>query len=47
MSLTRPQTAILHVAKAKLALDDETYRQVLVRLSASLSRFASKPLPVA
>ena len=33
MSLTRPQTAILHVAKAKLALDDETYRQVLVRVA--------------
>lgn len=33
MALTRPQTAILHVAKAKLALDDETYRQVLVRVA--------------
>ena len=33
MSLTRPQTAILHIAKSKLALDDETYRQVLVRVA--------------
>lgn len=33
MSLTRPQTTILHVAKSKLALDDETYRQVLVRVA--------------
>lgn len=33
MSLTRPQTAILQIAKSKLALDDETYRQVLVRVA--------------
>lgn len=33
MSLTRPQTTILHVAKSKLCLDDETYRQVLVRVA--------------
>ena len=33
MSLTRPQTAILHVSKAKLGLDDETWRQVLVRVA--------------
>lgn len=33
MSLTRPQITILHVAKSKLALDDDTYRQVLVRVA--------------
>ncbi len=33
MALTRPQTTILHVAKGKLGLDDETYRQVLVRVA--------------
>lgn len=32
MTITNPQKAILHVAKAKLAWDDETYRQVLVRI---------------
>jgi Protein of unknown function (DUF1018) len=31
--LTNPQKAILHVAKGKLALDDETYRQILVRVA--------------
>lgn len=33
MSLSRPQTSILHVAKAKLKWDDELYRQVLVRIA--------------
>lgn len=33
MILTRPQTAILHVAKGKLRMDDDTYRQVLVRIA--------------
>jgi hypothetical protein len=33
MSLTRPQTSILHVAAAKLGWDDDTYRQVLVRIA--------------
>ena len=33
MSLSRPQTSILHVAKSKLKWDDETYRLVLVRIA--------------
>lgn len=33
MTITNPQKAILHIAKAKLAWDDETYRQVLVRIA--------------
>jgi hypothetical protein len=33
MSLTRPQTSILHVAASKLKWDDDTYRQVLVRIA--------------
>jgi hypothetical protein len=33
MTLTRPQKAILHVAKAKLGWDDNTYRMVLVRIA--------------
>lgn len=33
MTLTNPQKAILHVAKAKLHWDDETYRMVLVRIA--------------
>lgn len=33
MTLSRPQTSILHVAKSKLKWDDETYRQVLVRIA--------------
>lgn len=33
MTLSRQQTAILHVAKAKLGWDDELYRQVLVRIA--------------
>jgi hypothetical protein len=33
MTITKPQKAILHVAKAKLALDDDTYRQCLVRIA--------------
>ena len=33
MTLSRPQTAILHVAKSKLKWDDETYRLVLVRIA--------------
>lgn len=33
MSLTRPQTKILHVAASKLKWDDDTYRQVLVRIA--------------
>jgi len=33
MTLTKPQKAILHVARAKLGWDDEMYRQVLVRIA--------------
>lgn len=33
MTLTRPQTTILHVAASKLKWDDETYRMVLVRIA--------------
>lgn len=33
MTLTRPQTSILHVAAPKLKLDDETYRMVLARIA--------------
>jgi phage gp16-like protein len=33
MTLSKPQITILHVAKSKLALDDDTYRQVLVRVA--------------
>ena len=33
MTLSKPQKAILHVAKAKLGYDDELYRQVLVRIA--------------
>lgn len=33
MTLSRPQTSILHVAAAKLKWDDETYRMVLVRIA--------------
>lgn len=33
MTLSRPQTSILHVAKAKLHWDDETYRMALVRIA--------------
>ena len=33
MTLTRPQTLILHVAKATLQWDDDIYRQVLVRIA--------------
>lgn len=33
MSLSRPQTSILHVAKSKLKWDDETYRMALVRIA--------------
>lgn len=33
MTISKPQLAILHVAKAKLCLDDDTYRQVLVRVA--------------
>ncbi len=33
MTLTNPQKAILHVAKGKLGWDDDTYRQVLVRIA--------------
>ena len=33
MTLTNPQKAILHVAKAKLGWDDDTYRMVLVRIA--------------
>jgi hypothetical protein len=31
--ISKPQKAILHVAKAKLGWDDELYRQVLVRIA--------------
>lgn len=33
MSLSKPQKTILHVAANKLKWDDETYRQVLVRIA--------------
>jgi Protein of unknown function (DUF1018) len=33
MTLSRQQTAILHVAKAKLGWDDDTYRLALVRIA--------------
>jgi hypothetical protein len=33
MTLTRPQTTILHVAASKLKWDDDTYRMVLVRIA--------------
>lgn len=33
MTLSRPQTQILHVAASKLKWDDDTYRQVLVRIA--------------
>ncbi|MDR0810036.1 MAG: regulatory protein GemA [Gemmobacter sp.] len=33
MTLSNPQKALLHVAKAKLGWDDELYRQVLVRIA--------------
>ena len=33
MSISRPQTSILHVGKQKLKWDDETYRVVLVRIA--------------
>jgi hypothetical protein len=33
MTLSRPQTSILHVAASKLKWDDDTYRQVLVRIA--------------
>ena len=33
MTLTRPQKAILHVAKAKLAWSDDDYRSALVRIA--------------
>lgn len=33
MTITKSQKAILHVAKSKLSLDDETYRQALVRIA--------------
>lgn len=31
--ISKQQKAILHIAKSKLALDDDTYRQVLVRIA--------------
>ena len=33
MTLSKSQKAILHVAKAKLALDDDTYRRVLIKVA--------------
>lgn len=33
MTISNPQKAIIHVAKTKLGWDDETYRQVLVRIA--------------
>jgi hypothetical protein len=33
MTLTNPQTRILHVAASKLGWDDDTYRMVLVRIA--------------
>lgn len=33
MTLTRPQISLIHVAKAKLGWDDDTYRAVLVRIA--------------
>lgn len=31
--ITKPQKSLLHVAKAKLNMSDDTYRQVLVRIA--------------
>lgn len=33
MTISKPQKAILHVAKGKLGLDDDVYRQALVRIA--------------
>ena len=33
MTISKPRKTILHVAKAKLGLDDDVYRQVLVRIA--------------
>lgn len=33
MMISRPQKAILHVAKGKLGIDDDLYRQALVRIA--------------
>ncbi len=33
MTISNPQKAILHVAKAKLGWDDDLYRQALVRIA--------------
>jgi len=33
MTISKPQKAILHVAKQKLGLDDDLYRQALVRIA--------------
>lgn len=33
MTLTNPQISLIHVAKSKLGWDDDTYRQVLVRIA--------------
>lgn len=33
MAMSKAQTTILHVAKSKLGIDDDTYRQVLVRIA--------------
>lgn len=33
MTISKQQKAILHVAKAKLGLDDDLYRQALVRIA--------------
>ena len=37
MPLTRPQNSVIHVAKTKLALSDETYRCLLVHLTGATS----------
>lgn len=33
MTISKKQKTILHVAKGKLALDDDTYRQALIRIA--------------
>jgi len=33
MTISNPQKALLHVAKSKLKLHDDTYRQILVHVA--------------
>lgn len=37
MALSKSQTAILHVAKNQLAIDDDTYRTILVKLTGEVT----------